>query len=244
MRVQRDRRESNKAQSYHRLRDASVAERIVASTGLAPPSLVFEPGAGDGILTAALRERARKVVAIEIDRVRWTGLRSRFLGDPRVEPVLGDMLAFAFPSRAEYAVVSNLPFGVTAEFLRRLQRLPNPPRDAFLVMQREAAARWLGTGAETVASVTLKTRFESRIALALRRSDFTPRPSVDCVLVHLERRPRPLIPPAAERAFEAFVRREFGAGKRARPPRDRSVHDWVHNFSSAAPRRNTREAGL
>jgi len=35
------------ALSQHRLRNSAVAARIVASTGLSPPCLVYEWGAGD-----------------------------------------------------------------------------------------------------------------------------------------------------------------------------------------------------
>ena len=230
---------SSTALSHHRLRDASVAARIVASTGLAPPDLVFELGAGEGLLTEALRDHCRKIVAIEVDRGRWAELRSRFRNDPHVEAVLSDFLAFRFPDRAPYAVVSNVPFSLTAALMRRLQELPNPPRHACLVLQTDAAMKWAGLGSDTQASVVLKVRFTIDVLLALRRADFHPRPNVDCVLVRLARRDRPVFAAGEARAFEAFVRRGFNNRGRAAPGKARShpgeltFDDWVTAFRSA-----------
>lgn len=232
---------SNQVLSHHRLRDAGVAMRIVASTGLAPPDLVVELGAGEGMLTAAVRERCRKVIAVEVDRSRWAELRRRFHDDPRVRPVLSDIVAFRFPGRGPYSVISNVPFSMTAALMRRLQELPNPPRTAYLVLQAGAAMKWAGLGMETKASVILKVGFAVEVILALRRTDFLPRPNVDCVLIRLTRRDKPIFSGREARAFEAFVRRGFNdagraPGRQARfRPGELSFEDWVAAFR--APQR-------
>jgi 23S rRNA (adenine-N6)-dimethyltransferase len=221
------RRPTQQALSYHRLRDAA-AERIVASTGLAPPDLVFDLGAGDGQLTAALRHRCRRVVAVELDRERWSALRARFRDDPGVEAVLGNFLAMQFPRQGRYAVVSNVPFAATSALLRKLQRLPNPPQSAYLVVQAEAALRWAGMGCETQSSVLLKVQYHADILLALRRTDYEPRPAVDAVLLQLRRRQRPLVASHELSRFEAFLRREFGNGRHGRGrPSERTAEEWM-----------------
>jgi 23S rRNA (adenine-N6)-dimethyltransferase len=198
-----------RALSQHSLR-AAAAERIIASTGLAPPMRVFELGAGDGALTAALVRRCLRVTAVEIERAAWSRLRERFRGEPLVSAVLADLLAVELPRQGPYAVVSNVPFAVTAPLLRRLLATPNPPRLAALVVQREAAQKWAGLGYETLASVLLKNQFVVDVPVAIHRTDFDPRPNVDCVLLRLRRRARPCVEP---RGFEALVRRGFGNGR-------------------------------
>jgi 23S rRNA (adenine-N6)-dimethyltransferase len=214
--------------SQHFLRPA-VAERIIASTGLAPPSLVFDLGAGDGALTAALAARGCRVVAIELDRGLWSRLKGRFRDERCVEPVLADLLKVQLPSRGRYSVVSNVPFALTARLMRHLQETPNPPSDAWLVLQEEAARKWAGVGHETQASLLLKLRFEVRIAMGLRRTGFAPRPAVDSVVVHLHRRGRPLLDGRDARQFELQVKREFGGPHSARA-RERSFDDWLQPF--------------
>jgi 23S rRNA (adenine-N6)-dimethyltransferase len=223
------RRATSVSLSQHFLRDHSVADRIIAATGLAPPARVFDLGAGDGLLTEAAVARGCRVVPVELDRLLWQRLRARFRGNALVAPRLADLLQVELPSSGPYAVVSNVPFALTARLLRRLQNLPNPPAEAWLIVQAEAAQKWAGVGHETLASVLLKLRFEVDVALALHRRDFVPRPSVDAVVLRLRRRKRLLLPPADARAFEAFVRRAF-AGPDSRRARELSLEDWIAAF--------------
>lgn len=199
--------------SQHRLRDKTVAERIVTSTGLSPPALVYEFGAGDGLLTAALLERAGRVVAIERDRRLWLRLRERFGGEPRVRAVLGDFREARLPRRDAYEVVANLPFAHTSEAMRLLLGARNRPRSAHLAMSRDAAMRWGGFGEETMVSVLAKPWFGFRVALALRRRDFKPPPRTDCVLLSARLRPQPLVTARDASGWERFVERGFSQGR-------------------------------
>ena len=196
----------------HRLRE-HAATRIVASTGLAPPALVYEFGAGDGVLTALLARQAGRVVAIERDRRLWLRLQERFQNEPRVRAVLGDFREMPLPRRDRYAVVANLPFAHTSEAMRLLLGARNRPRFIHLVMSRDAAMRWGGFGEETMVSVLAKPWFDFRISLALRRRDFSPMPRTDCVLLSASLRRRPLLAPAEARGWEQFVQRGFGQGR-------------------------------
>ena len=198
--------------SQHSLRD-DVAERIVSSTGLSPPALVFEFGAGEGALTAALARRAGRVVAIERDRRLWQQLRERFDGEPRVRAVLGDFREVALPRRAAYHVVANLPFAHTSEAMRLLLGAPNRPRSMHLVMSRDAAMRWGGFGEETLVSVLHQPWFEFAVSLALRRRDFAPPPRTDCVLFSARLRPQPLVPPSDADGWARFVEQGFARGR-------------------------------
>lgn len=220
----------------HLLRDSAVAERIITSTGLAPPSLVFDLGAGNGVLTAAVARKGCRAVAVELDRALWRNLKHRFQHEPLVDVVLGDLLQVELPRRARYTVISNVPFALTARLMRRLQQLPNPPADTWLVLQEEAAHKWCGLGHETLASLLLKLRFEVDVVLALRRRDFAPRPAVNSVVVHLRLRPRPVLVGPDARRFEALVRRAF-TGPESVHAREISFDDWIVGFRAQLDRR-------
>ena len=125
--------------STHRIRTAQVAQRIVASTGLAPPVLVVEVGAGDGILTHELAARGLRVVAIERDRDAYCSLRDRFGASPLVTPVMADFLTCDLPHASPYVVFGNPPFSITSPILRRVLAASHAPDAIFLVLQREAA---------------------------------------------------------------------------------------------------------
>src|SRR5688500_19093807 len=84
---------------------------------------MLDLGAGSGRLTAALAQRARRVVAVELDP-HWAGvLRGRW---PNVDVVEGDATRVPLPSEP-FRVVANVPFDRTTEILRRLLDDPRTP---------------------------------------------------------------------------------------------------------------------
>jgi 23S rRNA (adenine-N6)-dimethyltransferase len=234
---------SDRTNGYHRIRDARIAERIVASTGLAPPDLVVEFGAGDGQLSAAVATRSRKLLCVELDRERWSQLKRRFAEDASVEPILADFMAFQLPGRSPYKLISNVPFGLTARLLRRLLEIPNAPAAAYLIIQAEAAQKWAGIGHETSASVVLKSRFEARTLLPIHRTAFEPRPDADAVLVELRLRARPLVHGRHLAQFERFVRQSFGMAPRRKspPPAAIPAATWAARFYGRPSRASVRE---
>jgi 16S rRNA A1518/A1519 N6-dimethyltransferase RsmA/KsgA/DIM1 with predicted DNA glycosylase/AP lyase activity len=199
--------------SQHLLRDETVAQRIVAASGLAPPDAVYEIGPGSGLLTAALARRVNRVVAVEHDRTLIAPLRTRFADWPNVEIVHDDFLRYALPKNGLLKVAGNPPFSLTSPLIRHLLSLSNPPAEAVLVVQAEAALRWAGAVRESVVSIVAKARFTFEVRLALHRREFSPRPSVDCALLALVRRPAPLLDAVTEGHFGDFVAVGFGRGR-------------------------------
>ena len=202
------------ALSFHRIHDPRTARRIVTHTGLAPPSLVVEAGAGDGALTSALAERGLRVLAVEQDRRHFAALQQRFDCQPLVTPVLDGIRRFRLP-REPYAFVSNVPFSLTAELMRWLLSAQRPPESAWLILERDAALHWAGAGRSSVVAVCAAVDWEIDVALALRRSDFMLRPSVDAALLRLRRRDTPRVRQRDRVAFERFVTRGFAGGRQS-----------------------------
>ena len=76
----------------HFLSDINILTRIVDAAEIAPGEAVLEVGPGLGALTSVLAERARRVVAVEVDRDLIAGLRERFADASNVTIVEGDVL--------------------------------------------------------------------------------------------------------------------------------------------------------
>jgi len=195
--------------SQHFLRDPSVARRIVRHLHAEPRRLILDVGAGDGMLTRALAGSGHRVIAIEKDWGLYRRLESRMAPYPDVECVHADILDLPLPA-APYAVVSNVPYAITAALLRRLLHAARPPDEALLVLQREAAQKFAGAPLETRFSLLHKPWFDIAIVDALRRSDFVPPPRVTSVLLRIHRRARPLLPPRSARWYASFVNTAFG----------------------------------
>lgn len=197
--------------SQHFLRSPALVRRLVAKMDIAPSALVLDIGAGHGIITRALAERSCRVVAIEKDARLYRSLRSRFMGRTNVECHHADALVCTLP-REPYAVVSNVPFSITASLVRRLLDTPRPPDDAWLIAQREAALKFAGLPQETMFSLLRKPIFTLDVAGRLPREAFAPAPPVDVALLHVRRRTEPLLPARSMQAWRQFVQRGFRSG--------------------------------
>jgi len=151
------------------------------------------------------------VIAVEIDPELCRGLR-RELGD-RAEISNGDILTKPLPA-GPFKVLGNLPFARTTDMVRKLVEAPNPPEDAWIIVQREAGHRFAGSpyAGETLWSLRLKPWWHVEILERLRRTDFDPPPSVESVLLWLNRRTRPLISRGEAQLYHTFIEHVFGAG--------------------------------
>lgn len=79
------------------LKDKRTAREIVRAAGVTDEDLVVEFGAGAGMLTRSLSERARRVVAVEYDPLWAASLGQSFAADERVEVVAADALSVPLP---------------------------------------------------------------------------------------------------------------------------------------------------
>src|SRR5207245_9524397 len=76
---------------------------------------------------------------------------------------------------------------------------------AYLALQRDAVDRYLGRPRQTLAALLLAPWFSVRIIHRFARSDFSPPPAVDVVMVRMQKRGPPLIAPRDTRAYRDFV---------------------------------------
>jgi 23S rRNA (adenine-N6)-dimethyltransferase len=183
-------------------------ERLVARSEIGPDDLVLEIGPGRGIITEALARRAGRVVAVEKDPALSAQLRRRFEGDSSVSVVAGDFLRAPLPDEP-FSVFASIPFNATSEIVGRLVGAARPPDDSFLVVQREAAdrylGRYLGRPRETLVAALLKPWFEPSIVHRFERDDFSPSPRVDVVMLRLRKRGPPLLAWGDGQLFRDFV---------------------------------------
>lgn len=202
----------------HFLCDGALARRLVELSGIGPGDRVVEIGAGRGALTRWLAERSGSLLGLEIDPRLYRRLRRRFGDLPHVQMVEGDFLAHPLPE-GDYTVFANPPFALTAQILRRLTASARPPRDAFLVLQREAALDLAGRpwAAETLVSLCAKPHWQVEILERIPPEAFAPPPRVACALVWLARRDRPLVADPQAALYRDFVAAAFGTrGHRVR----------------------------
>ena len=192
------------------LRRTTPIERLIARSGLDPSDVVYDIGAGAGVLTALLARRVGRVIAIEKDEALVRQLRLRFADRPNVTVRHADFMEYRLP-RAPYKVVANPPFDITAAIVTKLTSAVMPPDDVLLALQAEAAERYCGSPRETLASLLLAPFFEATIVHRFRRDDFVPAPGVDVVMLRLRKRGPPLVGDQHRRLYRDFVVSGFTA---------------------------------
>ncbi|HXV57268.1 MAG TPA: 16S rRNA (adenine(1518)-N(6)/adenine(1519)-N(6))-dimethyltransferase RsmA [Gaiellaceae bacterium] len=173
-----------------------VDENILGVAGrlarLEPEDVVLEVGAGLGVLTAYLADRAGHVHAVELDRRLEPYLRERLGDRANVSLVFGDALRLPL-DRLEPAagkLVANLPYQIATPLVAEsLGGLPAVGLWCVLV-QREVADRFFavaGTRSYGAVSVLMRLTAERTGLHPVARSCFAPPPNVDSALVAFRR---------------------------------------------------------
>jgi len=191
--------------SQNFLTSAATIRRLLGLTSITPDDRVIEIGPGRGHITRELLGVCRRVDAYELDPALFDKLQSRFTGAGNLHLYNRDFLNVQLPSDDAYKVFANIPFNLTSEIIRKLTTAVNPPVEAWLVLEKGAAKRFMGLPAETGASLGLKPFFDLETLYHFRREDFHPMPAADAVLLHLKRRPAADLAPAQRGAWMRFT---------------------------------------
>lgn len=204
------------ALGQHFLANEGVLRKIVGVVGPRPSDVIVEVGAGRGVLTARLAERAGRVIAIEKDERLVPALRETMPAN--VEVFHADILRADLRKMAQdrgvsaIRLVGNIPYSISSPLLFRVIDERALVSDAVFLVQKEVAERvTAGPGTKSYAplGILLQNEFEARVAFTVAPGSFSPPPKVRSALLVLERRAAPLLPGAAEEPFRAFLRAAF-----------------------------------
>jgi 16S rRNA (adenine1518-N6/adenine1519-N6)-dimethyltransferase len=196
------------------LADPNLLEAIVRDAEVGASDVVLEVGAGEGVLTRRLAERAAHVHAIELDRRLEDALRP-VAGLPNVDLIWDDAMSndLAGLEPPPVAMVANLPYSVaTPVLLRTIEELPGLRRWTVMV-QREIAERLRAAPGSRVygsPSVIAQLACEVRLVRTVDPAVFRPRPRVESAILALRR-----TGPAPEKAVRDIVRAAFAHRRKA-----------------------------
>ncbi|PYV84705.1 MAG: ribosomal RNA small subunit methyltransferase A [Acidobacteria bacterium] len=188
----------------HFLTDTSTAVRILDALGDISQTTVLEIGPGRGALTTMLVRRARRLIAIETDRVLAAQLRMNFSLAPNIEIIEGDILSVDIDSifgpkpgssrpgldvaPERVRVVGNLPYFITSEILLRMFEYRQYFETIVLMVQKEVADRLAASpGSKEYGLLSATAQLYSRVEklFIVPPVAFSPPPKVHSAVVRL-----------------------------------------------------------
>jgi 16S rRNA (adenine1518-N6/adenine1519-N6)-dimethyltransferase len=193
----------------HFLASDSFALQIADALGDVSQDTVLEIGPGRGVLTSLLAKHARRLIAVELDRVLAAQLRLRFGMFPNIEVIEADILSIDFdslfgpkpglrrpgiefkPSPAK--VLGNLPYYITSDILLRLFEYSKYFGTMVVLVQREVADRVAaepGSRDYGLLSATVQLYARVEKLFTLPPGAFTPPPKVHSTALRLTIAPR------------------------------------------------------
>ena len=219
IRMQRKRQRPRLGQNF--LVSATAQAAIVDALGDVSARTVVEIGPGRGAITGRLAGRARRLVAVELDRELAAQLREQFAergaGSGNVVEVLEqDVLETDFAALRgdgeKLLVAGNLPYYITSEILLRLFRAAADVERAVVMVQREVADRVAAApGTRDFGVLTVTAQMHARVEklMTLPPGAFSPPPQVHSTVLRLTMAPRFAELGVGADAFAAFVRSCF-----------------------------------
>ena len=176
--------------SQHFLKNPRLALVLIGHSNLKKRDTVVEIGAGSGVITSALSKRVGHVIAVEQDNAAVSKLREHLARQKcdNVEVVEMDFMEYKLPNNA-YKVFANPPFHLSSAILHKLIEAENPPEAIYLILQKQFALKLLNNDRHYTSQLglALTEKYQTRIRLPLRPTDFTPPPAVPTVLFEAKR---------------------------------------------------------
>lgn len=213
----------------HFLASEDVALRVVDALGDVSQSTVLEIGPGRGIMTSLLARRARRLIAVELDRVLAAQLRLKFGMTRNVEIIEGDVLSVDLDSLfgpkpglsrpgidlkpEAIKVVGNLPYYITSDILLRLFKFSKYFDSIIIMVQREIAARIAaepGGSDYGILSATTQLYGRAETLFTLPPTAFVPPPKVYSSVLRIILDPQQEKLGVAGDGFIDFLRLSFG----------------------------------
>ncbi|EGS18354.1 dimethyladenosine transferase-like protein [Thermochaetoides thermophila DSM 1495] len=204
----------DKDYGQHILKNPGISDAIVEKAFLKPTDVVVEVGPGTGNITVRALERAKKVIAIELDPRMGAEVTKRVQGTPlakKLEVILGDVIKLPQIPPCD-ALISNTPYQISSPLIFKMLSMPQPPRVAVLMFQREFAKRLVAKPGDSLYSrLTVNVNFWATCTHIMKvgKANFKPPPKVESDVVRIEPYLGSARPNIAFEEFDGLLRIAF-----------------------------------
>ncbi|HHX62770.1 MAG TPA: 16S rRNA (adenine(1518)-N(6)/adenine(1519)-N(6))-dimethyltransferase RsmA [Epulopiscium sp.] len=200
-----------------------VLDEIIEAADLGGNDYVLEIGPGIGCVTQALLVNAKKVIAIEIDKLLIPILEDNFGECPNLKLINNDVLKVDLhelikeemkdePQGSKIKVVANLPYYITTPIIMMLLEERLPIETITVMVQKEVALRMHaepGTKQYGAITVALNYYASSYLVTEVPRDCFMPSPNVDSAVIQLRLHEKPPVEVRDETFLFKLVKAAF-----------------------------------
>ena len=199
--------------------DTHVLDKIIDASGVTEDDFVLEIGPGIGTMTQYLCERAREVVAVEIDKNLIPILSDTLKNYSNVTVINEDILKLDICKLAEeknqgkpIKVVANLPYYITTPIIMGLFESHVPIDSITIMVQKEVAERMQEKpGSKEYGALSLAVQYYAKpeIVANVPPNCFMPRPNVGSAVIRLTRHEKPPVEVEDEKLVFRIIRASF-----------------------------------
>lgn len=181
----------------------AVIDALLSEVALNQEDTVVEVGGGIGTLTYFILQNCQKVLLYEIDPILSTIVIKEFIDySEKLKVISGDFLKLKIPLHQK--MVSNLPYGISSPFIRKLTQIKHRPEIIAVTLQSEFANHLCAKpGYPDYSRISVYSSFfyKFEVIQTFPPHFFTPRPHVNSSLV----RGTKLNPPKITKDEDFFV---------------------------------------
>lgn len=199
--------------------DKNILEKIVDAAEIGKDDVVLEIGPGIGTMTQYLCERAREVIAVEIDDKLIPVLADTLSEYDNVTVIHEDILKVDIRALAEeknggrpIKVVANLPYYITTPIIMELFESRVPLESVTVMVQKEVAERMKeGPGSKDYGALSLAVAYYAvaEIIAEVPPACFIPRPKVSSMVIRLTCHKEPPVEVRDEKFLFSVIRASF-----------------------------------
>ena len=211
---------ANKNLGQNFLIENSVIHTILDSAKISNEDLIIEIGPGLGTLTQELLQRAKKVIAIELDEKMTIILNDRFRFYDNFQLMHQDILKVDLKTiiqeekipKEHVKIVANLPYYITTPIIMKLLEDKLPIESITVMVQKEVAERLTAIpGEKNTGAITYCVSYysEPTEVMVVPNSFFIPAPQVDSEVIHLTIRENPPVILKKEDLFFKVIKASF-----------------------------------
>lgn len=197
--------------------DEHYLSKIVESGSITKEDTVIEIGPGLGVLTTRLAEKAKKVIAIEIDQNIVPVLKDLTKDAGNIEIVCADVMKTDIKALVQneksVKIVANLPYYITTPIIMKLLEERLNAECIVVMIQKEVAQRLVAdAGTKDYGAITLAVNYYAmpEIMFTVPPGAFIPAPKVESAVVKMNIREKLPVLVDDEKFMFSVIKCAFG----------------------------------